>query len=128
MAAELASMHVVFDGASCAYHGPDQLLAGEAIVKVERSPGAEDVAFLVPRLVDESVGFDEVRDWAAVHPAQAVPPFIDWRGEIVYLTDDARHEAFAITLEPGRYLVTCNTAPGGTDRAHPAAVLSVMSE
>jgi hypothetical protein len=105
------------------------LVAGDGQVIVARSPAAEDVAILSMRLTDRSIGLAEIEDWAAEHSAQRIPPFVAWpSSDIAYLADDVMRETLAVTLDPGRYVLTCNTAPEGSDRAFPAAVLLVTAQ
>jgi hypothetical protein len=115
---------VVFTGESCDYRGPLSLAAGRAEFSVERLAGTEPVAVLVLRIVDDEVTLADVTAWAAEQPGERIPPGVSNLGTAVYLTEDVA-DVLSMPLYAGRYVLTCNTAPEGTNRAYPAAVLEV---
>ncbi len=126
--AETADIDVVFDGSSCSYSGPSELFAGDAIVGFERTPGAAPVALVITRLRsgEDAVDLAGIEEWAATQPAQLIPP---WAASFDsdYLTDDVMSLQTETTFDAGRYMVSCNTSPLGTNRIHVGTILTVTS-
>lgn len=128
VAAEAAQMHVVFDGASCVYSGPTELLAGDGVVEFEQVPGTEPVLFLVSQLRSDYPDVDraEIEEWAATHSAISIPPWLGF-SEVGALEDGATSSQMPVTFYERRYVVTCHTSPEGTDRVYVGAVLTATS-
>jgi hypothetical protein len=128
VAAESAVMNVAFDGNSCTYTGPTQLLAGEGRITFERASGTEQVALVVSRLGagEAAVDLAAAEEWAATHSARAIPPWLVGV-DVDYLADDVVSLQFLTTFETARYLVSCNTSPEGTDRVYVGNILTVTS-
>ncbi|MDJ0961610.1 MAG: hypothetical protein QNJ88_13210 [Acidimicrobiia bacterium] len=124
VAAESAVMEVFFDGEACTYTGPTELLPGNGVMEFERAPGTEPVVLYVHTIVGDDVGMDELLDWAATHPARAIPPWLGRNGSVL-LEDGATSMRLPFEFTEGRYGVSCNTSPNGTDRVFVGAILSV---
>lgn len=116
---------VVFDGDSCAYHGPLVVPGGaEMTLDFEATARPENVALVVMGVVDGTTWEEVVRD-ADTIPASTteIPPWI----RVDDLDARITPGSLTVPLEVGNFAVTCNTSPEDTDRVYPAALIEVMS-
>jgi hypothetical protein len=121
-----SSLQVRFDGETCTYLGPERLRAGNVEVVASRPAGVEPFAIVVAMMTDGMMSIDDVSAWTEGRSAREIPPFVS-AGTLSVGTPEegATETTLTVDFTPGRFLITCNTAREGSDRAHPAVIVTV---
>ncbi len=115
---EAVDARVIFDGETCSYLGPT-IIPSDTEVTFEFDDAAHPAA-LVVLSVDDETTWEQVLQATGPGTARVVPEWVQqyW----------AQIESGSLVrrLDPGDYLVTCNTAPEDTDAVHPATLIEVI--
>ena len=119
---------LTFDGETAVYDGPTKFDAGEVTFEFDASEYEPGVAMIVGKLATD-ITLEEVQALTDEIPASSPPPPFVADFEIFYVVaPDADDRIIERTVEldaDSRYLLTANTAPDDTDRAHPAVIIEV---
>lgn len=115
-----------FDGEVATYSGPDTLEAGSVTFTLDATEYEPEVMFAVARIADDSLTMEDFEALADEYTADEAPPgvFTEFDTSSVVTDEVLEHE---FTVSEGRWLLVANTAPDGTNRAHPAAILEVTA-
>lgn len=115
-----------FDGETSSYSGPDTFEAGSVLFTLDARAYEPEVMFAVARIADDGLTMDDFEALADEYPADVVPPgvFTDFDTSSVVTDTVVEHE---FTLTEGRWLLVAATAPDGTNRVHPAAIIEVTA-
>jgi hypothetical protein len=115
-----------FDGEVATYDGPDTLEAGSVTVTLDATEYEPEVMFAVAHIVDDNLTMEDFEALADEYTADEAPPgvFTEFDTSSVVTDEVLEHE---FTLTEGRWLLVASTAPDGTNRVHPAAILEVTA-
>ncbi len=112
---------VVFDGESCAYAGPAVIPSGTTL-RLDYENRAKEQAGLFVARVDDGTTVQDLRDWAAVHPADQYPGSV-YPGDMYELLPGATGPLSMAPSASASYVIGCGTAPTGTNRMYVASII-----